>query len=344
MYCCTAAACARIAHKHYHSAMPKRSNDFQKLVYLIQKQLGDRPDVVVTESKFLKDRVSGDEREVDIAVESSVNGIPFILAFECADRSRKPGIEWVQQMLKKHEHLSDKLVLVAGKAFVGKAAKAAKRDGAETVELSDATKRNWPSLLDEYQKLVFASFDLRVKSRAIEYFRPTAAAELELDKPVDVIDMKGVRAPIDVLVQKFIEDRDVGTRIMDLWFDKPLAERREQHEATLPYVPQDDQPMTLVQGALAYRLIKLVVVAEVRVGLTPLSMAQAGYRNMGVVHGQATLPNGSLVGQSVRFVVTQEEGKPPKAALMLTGTNGTDREVVRIADLTPGTPTQLRPI
>jgi hypothetical protein len=71
--------------------MPKRTNAFQQLVYLIHRQLRDRPDTVVTESKMLRDWVTGEETEADIAVESVVHGVPFVLAFECRESNRRIG-------------------------------------------------------------------------------------------------------------------------------------------------------------------------------------------------------------------------------------------------------------
>jgi hypothetical protein len=122
--------------------LPQRTNEFQQLVYLIQEQLKDRPDMVVTESKVLVDRNTGKKREADIVVESSLNGINFVLAFDCRRRSRKPTIEWVEQQIQKHAHLSDKLVLVANRPFTANAIDLARRVGVDTIELSEATKVN----------------------------------------------------------------------------------------------------------------------------------------------------------------------------------------------------------
>jgi hypothetical protein len=233
----------RPAHQSKRKAMPQRSNDFQKLVYLIQEQLRDRPDTIVIESKMLVDRNTGKPREVDIAIETSANGIPFVVAFECRDRSRNPDIGWVEQLIAKHEHLSDKLVLVANRAFTPDAVDKAKRHGVETVELSAATKQNWPALLDQYTSLVFATFDLKIKTFTVEYDYPNDA-QLSRDAPLDVVDKNGGRAPIAKFADLLIAHREgCGTPVMDLWFAKPLAERCNQHEVTLQFVPPADEPM-----------------------------------------------------------------------------------------------------
>ncbi len=53
--------------------MPKRSNDFQKLIYLIHHQLTG--EAVVTESKFLHDNAANIEREVNIVIETRVGDL-----------------------------------------------------------------------------------------------------------------------------------------------------------------------------------------------------------------------------------------------------------------------------
>ena len=55
--------------------MPKRSNDFQKLIYLIHHQLANQ--AIVTESKFLHDGAANIDREVDIVIETQVGNYPL---------------------------------------------------------------------------------------------------------------------------------------------------------------------------------------------------------------------------------------------------------------------------
>ena len=69
--------------------MPKRSNQFQRLIVSIHHALaGDR--AVVEESRELRDRVTGTLREVDIVIESAVGDYPVFLCVECCDRSGLP--------------------------------------------------------------------------------------------------------------------------------------------------------------------------------------------------------------------------------------------------------------
>ena len=66
--------------------MPKRTNDFQRLVYLVRVNLADG--ATVTESKMLTDRVTKRKREVDVCIEGHVGQHPVIVSVECRDHKR----------------------------------------------------------------------------------------------------------------------------------------------------------------------------------------------------------------------------------------------------------------
>ena len=91
--------------------MPKRSNEFQRLVTLINGCLCDSGKVV--ESALLVDKTSGAEREVDVLISSEIADYAVNISVEVRDRTRKADITWVEEMYAKHVHLpTDKLVLV----------------------------------------------------------------------------------------------------------------------------------------------------------------------------------------------------------------------------------------
>ena len=96
--------------------MPQRSTEFQKLVYLVRTH--SAAGSTVTESKMLIDSKTGEEREVDIYIESNVDGIPVNISVECTETDRPAGSEWVERMKSKHEDLpTDVLVLVSRSGF-----------------------------------------------------------------------------------------------------------------------------------------------------------------------------------------------------------------------------------
>jgi hypothetical protein len=116
--------------------MPKRSNEFQRLVFLIKKQMAGT--ATVTESKPLVDRHTGTEREVDICIETMVGGHDLVISIECQDRGRTADVSWVEQLKAKHERLpTNALVLVSRSGLTTEALEVAKLSGIEALTFED---------------------------------------------------------------------------------------------------------------------------------------------------------------------------------------------------------------
>jgi hypothetical protein len=117
--------------------MPRRTNEFQKLVFLVKRHAAAGS--IVTESKMLRDLITGTEREVDISVESDVAGHNVIISIECNAKGRKAHIGWVEEMKTKHDRLpTNVLVLVSRAGFSKEAARVASSYGIHTLSLNNA--------------------------------------------------------------------------------------------------------------------------------------------------------------------------------------------------------------
>ena len=66
----------------------KTGKALEQLVAIIQEHLKDKPDVKITRNAILTNR-SGNKREIDVFVQTKVNGVVIGIAFECKDYSRK---------------------------------------------------------------------------------------------------------------------------------------------------------------------------------------------------------------------------------------------------------------
>ena len=96
--------------------MPKRSNQFQKLVAALHACLAS--DVEIEEEALLVDRDTGEKREVDIILRTEAGGYPLIVSIEVCATTRRLDTPWVETMAKKHEALpTNKLVLISQSGF-----------------------------------------------------------------------------------------------------------------------------------------------------------------------------------------------------------------------------------
>lgn len=90
--------------------MPKRTNTFQQVVAILHQHLAGGAEV--EESAMLVDRVTGDEKEVDVVIRSTVAGQEMVLGVEAT--KQKASRPWVEFMIEKHRNLAtNRLVLVA---------------------------------------------------------------------------------------------------------------------------------------------------------------------------------------------------------------------------------------
>lgn len=123
--------------------MPKRSNEFQKLITLIEKQLASK-NIYIEESKLIQDLKTGIKREVDIYIKSIVNGHKIKIALECRDRKRKADIQWIDELIGKYKNLPiDKVIAVSKSGFYVSVINAAKQSKIDLLTLEKALDTDW---------------------------------------------------------------------------------------------------------------------------------------------------------------------------------------------------------
>lgn len=116
--------------------MPKRSNDFQRLIYLIRVNLAEG--AKVTESKMMRDRQTKRFREVDVVIQGKVGMHPVVVCIECRDHKRVADVTWVDMMKAKHERLdTNALILASRSGFTPEARAVASAYGIEVFTLEE---------------------------------------------------------------------------------------------------------------------------------------------------------------------------------------------------------------
>lgn len=141
--------------------MPKRTNWFQELITSIERSLA-KENAKVIPSGYLTDRVTGEEREVDILIEIYARNDRILkVAIECVGRNRKSDVQWVEQIVSKHQDLNvDRTVLVSEKGFSEQASEKAKFLGLDTLTLEQAKEEDWKTLIIREVKLYHSKSNL----------------------------------------------------------------------------------------------------------------------------------------------------------------------------------------
>lgn len=152
------------------TTMPKRSNPFQQLVRLLHERLDDSWSV--TESKMFQDSLTGEEREVDIVLESSVGTYKVIVSIECRDHKRKADVSWIESMVQKHHSLpTSKLVLWSASGFSKAALKKAEILKTDTHSGGSIESINWAILANQ------------LKSGSVKLLNTDLAFFIDVDTP-----------------------------------------------------------------------------------------------------------------------------------------------------------------
>lgn len=123
--------------------MPRRSNDFQRFVALIER-LSASPTAKVTESWEQRDGDNGPVREIDVVITDTINGIPLRIGIECRDHARVQTASWIDELIGKYRDLPvDVVVAVSSSGFSRGARDKAARAGIRTFTLREALASDW---------------------------------------------------------------------------------------------------------------------------------------------------------------------------------------------------------
>ena len=96
---------------------------------------------------MLVDKVTHEEREVDVLIAANAANYMIAIGLEVVDHSRRAGTPWVENMRAKHANLPvDKLVLVSKRGFTKPALVKARFYGIETLTIERALVTDWPLL------------------------------------------------------------------------------------------------------------------------------------------------------------------------------------------------------
>lgn len=119
--------------------MPKRSNEFQRLIALLTMAKSDG--AIVQESVEPMEITSDERREVDIVAVGTVAGHQSIVCIECRDWKRKQDVQWVEQARTKFDDLGANVrVLVSSSGFTKTALAKAARYGIKTITPGEITE------------------------------------------------------------------------------------------------------------------------------------------------------------------------------------------------------------
>ena len=309
--------------------MPKRTNEFQQLIYSIQHQLASG--AVVTESKILIDVKTNLPTEVDIVVESSMGEIPVVIGIECTAEGRPATVEWVREMIGKHADLKiDKTVLVAKSGFTPEAINKAQANAVEAITLMEAENRKWVTLIDQLRDLKLARFTFNVALRSITFKVIDASEHPRTVTLFSLIREPGRKTshPLKDYLAGIARNRAVAQDVMRRWIKTPKDERKKEYDVNGTWkcaegtVFQNDDGSEQPISEIEFRL-------GVNVDDTPLELRSRQFVATQVAYGTAhnILDDDESSRRKVLVTLFSNEGKLGAGTLLIPALGKEDARI-----------------
>lgn len=252
---------------------------------------------------MLTDKITGEEREVDVLISSNASGYEINIAIEVIARQRRAGTPWVEAMHSKHSSLpTDKLILVSESGFTLPALQKAKFYGFEALTIETALAADW-ELATELTATGFIELTSFRYSCTLVYEQGGGALD-QVDVPSSaVIDIDSHQTTLDEFVRYVLGLPE----IKDVLY--PRITSMNERQFWFSYKP-GSLLETVVDGTTV-RVVELRVGLDVDHASTPVEYSAGKYANTPFVAGVSASHSNEL-----QFVVVKKPDGTREGAII----------------------------
>jgi hypothetical protein len=325
--------------------MPPRANLFQDVVAIVQRSMGGTASV--EESAMLRSRATGDLREVDVVVRSTIAGHDVSIGVEASRTGRRRSVEWVEQLISKHSELpTDKLILVSAAGVSKAARRLADAKGVVVIVGEDMTDDDvthdvinklrsiWPRTI----RIEFLSCELVVQGPASQIVIREAPFDFNIVSPAGreighlQYTLTGIVEDNWPLVIHQLEAygiEETAIRDLDMQVQNPLATLNGVQGPICLHWTSDE-------GVEEYHpIISLAVKGKCHISVQEIELAHIRLGEVGVAYGRVDSD-----GTETTFVATASEGN--ESLYIRTRTPGASPETIELHPLPdpPGVSTE----
>jgi hypothetical protein len=293
--------------------MPKRSNDFQRLIYLVRLNLSEGAKVI--ESKMMRDRLTKRFREVDVVIEGKVGSQRVFVSVECRDHKRVADVTWIDTMKAKHDRLDTHVLLLASRSgFTPEARDVASKFGIELFTLEDIDDAKIPSMLGPNGSLWLKSVSIAAEKVRI------GVARVGVLPPETV-----VTSPDNLLYLEDGSEHCQTKELVDGLLNSPrvrdylLAEGNDEHRwFELFWKPPDHEGKPLYMKKLEPEVLRPVEFIRI-VGPCKVEVGRFGMRHGRIGDVQVAWGKSTISGKSAMAVATLTETGETKLSVNFSG-------------------------
>lgn len=283
--------------------MPARSNEFQKLITLINGCLNDSGRV--TESAHLVDKTNGIKREVDVLISSDIAGYSVNISVEVTASKRKAGVEWVEQMHAKHAVLpTNKLVLVSRRGFYKSALSKAEFYGIEAITFEEAFETDWDlaARMTSLGTLAVTTINYKISAVCEDTDGERTFSPAKRNTTV-FLPYRETPTDFDQMAKFFLFEPRVQ-KILD-----QQIENTTERSFTLSYAPQTGTYVQSSEGR-NMSLLRLNIALEVKHTDTPIKFNVGRYRE-----SEFAMASSSKRGTELYYVLMRKDGNHAEGLL-----------------------------
>lgn len=254
--------------------MPRPGRELEQLVARLQHGLARYP-VTVESPAFVTGADSGEPREVDVAVRGMVGDVSLLVVFECRDRRRVQGVEWIDSIYGKLRDVhASKIVAVSSSGFTGGAKRSAAARGFElrTVDAIGPTAiRSWlgfTELTVKLPKFGHIHFDYQVPEDMPPLLPEVQAALADDVWSLYFVDQNGARLAVNVAV-----DLCYRVAFANSEFMRAAAETEDGLQVAFPMSTPENAVLGLdtIEGPSPLMGLEMRTVATVEAHRVPMS-------------------------------------------------------------------------
>lgn len=236
---------------------------------------------------MVADKITGELREIDVLISTSVSGYEVSIAIEVVGHVRKASTPWVESMHSKHSSLpTNKLILVAENGFTEPALRKAKFYGIETLTIDSALGTDW-KLATELTATGFFEITSFKYSSSIIYLDAQGTRQ-QLQAAADTLITGGNRAfTIDQLTKYVLDLPSTKAAIY------PRITSMNERQFWFSYT-HPGTPLSADANGQAFLVVELRVGLDAEQSITPVQFATGCYRGVPFVEGSSTSPAKTL--------------------------------------------------
>ncbi len=230
--------------------MPKRSNDFQRLIAMLTQLTSGG--AAVHESVEVLEIASGQRREVDVVALGEVAGHQTTVFIECRDWQRKQDVQWVEQARTKFDDLGANVkVLVSSSGFTKSALQKAAHYGIKAITPGEITDEFVGRLVNSVSDIQYHHWvTLTLKAEAV-ITRDGVTQKQELPGNVPVWLADGSQASLFVDLVEHVTSSH--TRMHnDVWDETFRTGVEKYGEGKVKFVATGDSPAPVFNGQKVY--------------------------------------------------------------------------------------------